>query len=257
MYLMAWILHELGMNKDYSLAEDEPLNAEEFAELDAMLDGLRRRHDTTPRWEFCEGFMVALICCRRQIAAADYLPVMLGKGDSGAPTEGLFADETQQQRFMDLWARRWNGVMHALDCKITALDDEGAYQPQVIDAPSFAQGWATGFMAAVKAWPEDWAASRNKAAIKWLSTALAFIVALTEDDKASPTMSAFDDGEGVPILSSHRMTAFADALWAVYNLREMGRKLGPRIETVHKAATPGRNDPCLCQSGKKYKKCCG
>jgi uncharacterized protein YecA (UPF0149 family) len=21
--------------------------------------------------------------------------------------------------------------------------------------------------------------------------------------------------------------------------------------------TPGRNDPCICGSGKKYKKCCG
>ncbi|MFZ3139321.1 MAG: SEC-C metal-binding domain-containing protein [Polaromonas sp.] len=24
-----------------------------------------------------------------------------------------------------------------------------------------------------------------------------------------------------------------------------------------KEATPGRNDPCPCGSGKKYKKCCG
>jgi SEC-C motif-containing protein len=28
-------------------------------------------------------------------------------------------------------------------------------------------------------------------------------------------------------------------------------------ETVHKEQTPGRNDPCPCGSGKKYKKCCG
>ena len=27
--------------------------------------------------------------------------------------------------------------------------------------------------------------------------------------------------------------------------------------TVRKEATPGRNDPCPCGSGKKYKKCCG
>jgi uncharacterized protein len=53
------------------------------------------------------------------------------------------------------------------------------------------------------------------------------------------------------------MKAFGDAIWAVYNMREMWRTLGPRIETVHKAATPGRNDPCTCGSGKKYKKCCG
>lgn len=31
----------------------------------------------------------------------------------------------------------------------------------------------------------------------------------------------------------------------------------PRGKTVVKGAQPGRNDPCSCGSGKKYKKCCG
>jgi uncharacterized protein YecA (UPF0149 family) len=26
---------------------------------------------------------------------------------------------------------------------------------------------------------------------------------------------------------------------------------------IIKVGTPGRNDPCECGSGKKYKKCCG
>jgi uncharacterized protein len=52
------------------------------------------------------------------------------------------------------------------------------------------------------------------------------------------------------------MKVFGDALWSVYNMREMWRTLGPRIETLVKPATPGRNDPCSCGSGKKYKKCC-
>jgi len=30
-----------------------------------------------------------------------------------------------------------------------------------------------------------------------------------------------------------------------------------RSKTVIKGKTPGRNDPCPCGSGKKYKKCCG
>jgi uncharacterized protein len=44
---------------------------------------------------------------------------------------------------------------------------------------------------------------------------------------------------------------------AVYDLREIWRDIGPRVETVHRVPTPGRNDPCSCGSGKKYKKCCG
>lgn len=35
------------------------------------------------------------------------------------------------------------------------------------------------------------------------------------------------------------------------------RKAYNRTRTVVKEPTPGRNDPCPCGSGKKYKKCCG
>ncbi|MDI9849336.1 YchJ family protein [Rhodoblastus sp. 17X3] len=35
------------------------------------------------------------------------------------------------------------------------------------------------------------------------------------------------------------------------------RELPMKGETVVRGAQPGRNDPCPCGSGKKYKKCCG
>ena len=82
------------------------------------------------------------------------------------------------------------------------------------------------------------------------------MVALTEDDTDEPTLSVFDEN-GPPSLSVKRLNAFADAVWAVYDLRELWRNFGPRVATVHAAVTPGRNDPCSCGSGKKYKKCCG
>ena len=59
-----------------------------------------------------------------------------------------------------------------------ALDDEAAYQPEVMNvrgaikldaAPSFGQVWALGFMFAVGAWPQEWAAPRDKEAVKWLN----------------------------------------------------------------------------------------
>ncbi|MBT9549400.1 MAG: SEC-C domain-containing protein [Hydrogenophaga sp.] len=59
-------------------------------------------------------------------------------------------------------------------------------------------------------------------------------------------------------MSAARMKAVGDAIWAVYNLRETWKSLGPRVETVkHAAAAPERNDVCSCGSGKKFKKCCG
>lgn len=33
--------------------------------------------------------------------------------------------------------------------------------------------------------------------------------------------------------------------------------LPPPVEPIRAEGTVGRNDPCPCGSGKKYKKCCG
>jgi uncharacterized protein YecA (UPF0149 family) len=32
--------------------------------------------------------------------------------------------------------------------------------------------------------------------------------------------------------------------------------LPPPVEPIQSAETPGRNEPCPCGSGKKYKQCC-
>jgi uncharacterized protein len=246
-----------------------------FDEIDTILDDLRIRNDETPQWEFCEGFMAAVICCRRAIPPAEYIEVLLGISPDGSG-EGSFADAAQEARFMELWNQRWAEVRTALDTEVQALDDERAYQPEVMDirgaiaslseaeraelgnddVPAFAQVWALGFMFAVESWSDEWASPRDKDAAKWLDTSLQAIVALTEDDEGEPEVSPFDD-DTPPTMSVARLNAFADAVWAVYDLREIWRNLGPRVETVRKEATPGRNDACSCGSGKKFKKCCG
>ena len=255
----------------------DAVSPEEFDEIDAILDDLRTRNDETPQWEFCEGFLAALVCCRRAIPPSEYLDVLLGIGeDATQSSEGSFADAAQAQRFMQLWTTRWNEVATALDTEVKALDDEAAYQPEVMDVrgaiaslpeaeraevpdneiPSFAQVWALGFMFAVENWPQEWAAPRDKDATKWLDASLQSIVALTEDDDGVADVSPFSE-DGPPSMSTERLNAFADAVWAVYDLREIWRSIGPRVETLRKADTPGRNDACSCGSGKKFKKCCG
>ena len=256
--------------------DDEPLQAQDFDEIDEILDELRTRFDETPQWEFCEGFMAALICCRRLIPPSEYLPVLLDLGGETEGQEGSFADDAQARRFMALWTRRWNEVATALEADVEALDDERAYQPEVMDVrgavaampederaavadealPSFAQVWALGFMFAVETWPEEWAAPRDKEGARWLNESLDAIVTLTEDDQDEPTISMFDE-TGPPSLSAARLNAFAAAVWAVYDLRELWRNIGPRVPPLQRADTPGRNDPCYCGSGKKYKKCHG
>jgi uncharacterized protein len=52
-------------------ATDTPLGTEDFEAQDAVLDQLREQVEDTPDWEFCEGFLAALVCCRRPIEPQD------------------------------------------------------------------------------------------------------------------------------------------------------------------------------------------
>lgn len=45
--------------------------------------------------------------------------------------------------------------------------------------------------------------------------------------------------------------------WVKEHEKELKNEQTAKVETVVKADEPGRNDPCPCGSGKKYKKCCG
>jgi len=260
-----------------------PLEVEAFYELDAILDDLRIRYDETPQWEFCEGFMAAVICMRRPLDEAELLAALLGTpmADDEPDTEtGSFKDAAQRERFLTLWHQRWVEVATALDLEVNSLEDDRCYHPEVMDMrgavaempleeqvefkgdindellPAFAQVWALGFMFAVEYWPEEWAAPRDKDAAKWLNDALEAVVAMTEDDSAPPEVSPLSE-DGAPSTSIARLNAFGEAIWAVYDLRELWQTIGPRVETVRAITAPGRNDLCHCGSGKKYKKCHG
>ena len=260
-------------------ADTSWMETEAFDELDAILDDLRIRYDETPQWEFCEGFMAAVICSRRPIAADEYLSVLLGTPVEGeAPDEdsGSFASDEQRERFLTLWNQRWSEVVTALDAEVDSLEDDNCYHPEVMDIrgavadmppeeqavfsnedlPAFAQVWALGFMFAVESWPDEWATPRDTDAAKWLDGALQALLTMTEDDTGPLEVSPLSE-EGTPSTSIARLNAFGEAIWAVYDLRELWKTMGPKVETLRKEATPGRNDPCTCGSGKKYKKCCG
>ena len=79
---------------------------------------------------------------------------------------------------------------------------------------------------------------------------------LPDDDKDEPAFSMYAE-DGPPTVSQKRLDDLGAAIWAVYDLRQLWRSLGPKVETIRKDPTPGRNDPCPCGSGKKYKKCHG
>ncbi|WP_311224000.1 MULTISPECIES: UPF0149 family protein [unclassified Acidovorax] len=259
------------------------LGADQLDELDTLLDDLRTRAEEIPQWEFCDGFLTALACTRREVPTAEWLAMLLGDGaeleegeDGALPVLPAFADAAQQARFLELWTLRWNEVVAQLDADVQSLDEDDAFQPEAMDMrgaiaslpeeeradmegqeiPSFGQVWALGFMFAVENWPEEWAAPRDREATDWLNEALEAVVALTEDDTGKPEVCMYSE-DGPPSTSQARVEAFGEAIWAVYDLRRLWKSIGPRVEAVRRADTPGRNDPCNCGSGKKYKKCHG
>ena len=245
---------------------DEPLGPDDFDAQDAELDALREHDEEIPQWEFCEGFLAALVCARRAIPPEEYWPVLLGERFN--PMSHI--------EFVWRWRRRWAELVAALDAPVETLDDQRTYQPEVMDTrgamlalppaergdtdvatlPAFAQVWALGFMYAVETWPDDWAAPRDADAAQMLDDALDAIVALTEGDSGKPSVSLFAEN-GPPSISEQRLDDFGAAIWAVYDLRQLWTSLGPRTQAVRKAPEPGRNDPCPCGSGKKFKKCHG
>ena len=259
------------------------LSNEELQELDELLDSLRERSEEVPQWEFCDGFLTAVVCTRRAIPVGEWLPMLLGDGEDlqvpdGQPLPQLevFASAEQQARFLELAQRRVDEIRTQLDTEVKSLADDEAFQPEVLDTrgailvlpeaeraeiedeevPSFAQVWALGFMFVVENWAEEWAAPRDKEAAQWLDAAMEFIVNLTEDDTDEPALNLYEE-TGPASTSQERVDAFGEAVWAVYDLRQLWRSMGPRVTAVVKGDEPGRNDPCSCGSGKKFKKCCG
>lgn len=259
------------------------LSNEHLEELDALLDDLRSREEEIPQWEFCDGFLTAIVCTRREVGLAEWLPMLLGDGEALVVAEGqplpqlsVFKDAAQQARFIELAEKRLCELRLQLDADVKSLQDDAAFQPEVMDTrgavlmlpeaeraeledeeiPSFAQVWALGFMFVVENWSEEWAAPRDKEAAQMLDAAMEFVVNLTEDDDGEPALNLYDE-EGAPSTSQERLDAFGEAIWAVYDLRQLWRSMGPRQETIIKGEQPGRNDVCSCGSGKKFKKCCG
>ena len=252
-------------------------------ELDDLLDDLRTRGEEIPQWEFCDGFLTALVCTRRPIEAAEYLPMLLGDGETLELTNDEdmtkieeFKDMEQQQRFLELFERRMAEVREQLDTEVKTLDDERTFHPEAMDVrgallslpeeeraeamegeiPSFGQIWSFGFMFVVENWTDEWAAPRDKEAATWYNNSLNAIVELTEDDTGTPVICMYDE-DGPASTSQQRVEAFGEAIWAIYDLRQLWKSMGPRQETIVKGAQPGRNDPCPCGSGKKFKKCHG
>ena len=222
--------------------------------------------------EWLDGYLTALLASRRAILPSEWLPAMFGDA-----FERAFADPLDDQQAMAALMSRWNVIASQLDVD-AMLDDPEAVRlaPLMISYDDAARAevvaaghmpaeeaedllqtgalWAEGFIDAIDAFAEDWPdADVETEDGRWHDDCLSRIIALM-----------LPQAELVEHLASHypgesleRDQLVDEACFAVQDLRLYWLDHAPKPETRRVEATPGRNDPCHCGSGKKYKKCHG
>ncbi|HWE20290.1 MAG TPA: UPF0149 family protein [Hyphomicrobiaceae bacterium] len=154
---------------------------------------------------------------------------------------------------------------HFLHLADTLYDDPEAYRPYLIgpgDEMAAAAQWAAGFRFGIRLQPEPWAPLVEDEDVRPL---LAAIFSLERDEDIPEDERAESPFRDMPAdMREHmRRTAFDMLPTLVLALHDYSLDLDDEDGTMHIAGphvptTPkvGRNDPCPCGSGKKYKKCC-
>jgi uncharacterized protein len=240
-----------------SKAAEEAAAVSDFERVCWRLGGFDGR--VSPEW--VDGYLTGVLAGPRSIALEQWLPAMLG--DSFARVFADPADARQAQRALN---SRWRELAQQLDAEVLVDDPESVVlTPWIVayedaDREAFvAQGlgtaqqaaselrsgvaWSRGFMAATQEFQADWV----------VPAADAEDAARYHDAMQSiQSLQAGDEVNGV-----ERDQQIDTACLAAQQLRLYWVDHAPRPSTRHVQAQPGRNDPCHCGSGLKFKKCHG
>ena len=203
--------------------------------------------------EELDGFFAALHCCPELVPLSEYLPVILGSEDA-LENEELFPNPEAVELFVGLILHHWNAVGEAFRSgdffmPLLLKDDEGEAR---------GNNWALGFLRGADMRKGLWREildDENKAG--WFVP----IFALVHENDPDPELRTYKE----PVTDERREKLLAGLSVMV---TEMYRYFAPHRErnaAVQQEPTTfrrqkqkiGRNDPCYCGSGKKYKKCCG
>ncbi len=223
-----------------------PLSDAELDELEAFL-----MSDDVP--EDCmdiamlDGFLTALIIGPNTLLPSQWLPYIWG-GDENEPM--AFASDAEAERVLNLIMRYYNDRVY--DLREEAVEFEPLLyvrQDEAGEVPVLDE-WCVGFITAIGMDAEGWRPLLESDA--------------EQDAVLLAPMLLYGTDEGQAELRSNpelagRQRDFADGLgMCVLGIRDYwlpGRK---RAATVRRTSEKvGRNDPCPCGSGLKYKKCCG
>jgi uncharacterized protein len=225
----------------------------------------------SPEW--LDGCMAALLAGPRALTPAQWLPRVLGDA-----WERTFADPPDVQQALDTLLKRWNVLATQLDAQAlvddpdllrlspllgdygsearAALVAEGKLSAEdAEDWPLVGELWALGVLETIDCFAADWVAPpEDDEDADWYHGSLSAIRALTVRDEAQ---LAADLQLRYPGQQLGRDELVDEACLALQDLRCYWVDHAPRPAPRRVPTTPGRNDPCPCGSGLKYKKCHG
>ena len=230
------------------------LQIEKLSETDIRrLSGILARlpGEDVMNLEMMDGFYAALLCSPESVPPSEYFPEVLGRA---AQDDALFASELDLEDFYDLSMRHWNSIIETLQSGEVYLpllleDDEGIYT---------GNDWASGFMRGMKMRQRAWNELVDN---EEEGGALVPIFVLFYEHDEDPEMRPYKE----PVSDELRQTLLAGAAAGVMRIYEYfephrrGEVQVMREGSSYRRSSRkiGRNEPCPCGSGKKYKKCCG
>jgi uncharacterized protein len=231
----------------------------------AAFDGICRQlagFDARLSSEWIDGYLSALVAGPRVVPIDEWLPKLAGDA-----FERAFADPDDVARAMSALRARRDGIVRELDAEALADEpDTLRLRPVLLtadeDDPDAAQlerwigaPWAGGFMQALDDFADDWRmpARADTGAQALFKNSLRTIAALQlEDDALAAFLREAYRGQTLS-----RDELIDEACYAAQELRLFWVDHAPRHPPRRVEATPGRNDPCPCGSGKKWKRCHG
>jgi uncharacterized protein len=224
-----------------TFAQPEPLTDAELDRLGEFLASCKS--GKAMNVEQLDGFFAALIAGPETVMPSEYNREVFG-GEMGETCEFSSLDEARD--ILGLMMRHWNTIA-------STLYKGEAYVPLLLkDEHGVTHGndWANGFMRGMQMRHDGWAELVND---EEHGGCLVPMMMLFHEHDEDPKMRP------KPISTEQREEVIAHMaaglLGAYQYFRSDAGIHSP--EPRRNASKVGRNDPCPCGSGKKYKKCCG
>jgi uncharacterized protein len=170
--------------------------------------------------------------------------------------EPIFQDEVQINAVLGAVMIRYNTLIRDIDCSLQRLEANRNvdYRPLFLSGNQklnhhTVRAWVGGFWKAMALVPEAWCALAEDERTKIvLEPFVAFVDPCDLAPHEIPTDTDDQLDEDAALIP--RMILI---LRKLARIREAAKRQAP-LPRHHKV---GRNDPCPCRSGKKYKRCCG